>query len=1162
MTVTDAAGREVSLRDRYALERGRVQLSGVQALVRLIFDQRRADTRAGGRTAAFVSGYEGSPLSTLDLELGRQQALLDELGVIHVPAVNEELAATAAWGSQLARSFGSSYDGVLAIWYGKAPGLDRACDALRHANWVGTGPRGGGLVLVGDDPVSKSSTLPSASELALADLGIPVFFPGSVQEILDLGAHAIACSRASGIWCALKLVTNVADATATVEVAPERMRSVAPALPGGPRPEHVPHGFLLAPQTLELERGLVETRLELARRYAAANGLNVREGARDGWLGIVTAGKPYYDLRQALLELGIGDGDLERLGVRILKLGVIWPLDPDDLRGFAEGLEEILVVEEKRPFVEPQLRDALYGMAGAPRVVGKRDEHGAALLPGFGELDAYLIAPALVARLAARVDVAPYRSAHERLQRLAAREVVPLAVRTSFFCSGCPHNRSTDVFDPGTLVGAGTGCAAMVLLNDTDKGRVEVITQMGGEGTQWIGIAPFVDASHFVQNMGDGTFHHSGQLSLRFAVAAGLHATFKVFYNQAVAMTGGQAVAGVMSVPDLTRALAADGVTRTIVTTDDVGRYRGVRLAANAEVCDRRELGAVQRRLAELPGVTVMLHDQQCAAEKRRLRKRGRLEATGERVVINERVCEGCGDCGRKSDCLSVRPVDTELGRKTQIHQPSCNEDFSCLDGDCPSFVTVRGARRRLEPRLPTVALPAPRPAPGMGRPLRLRLAGIGGTGVVTVSQILGMAALLDGAHAEALDQTGLSQKGGVVLSDVLLADEAPRLPGRAPGGGVDVYLAFDLLAATQLRALGGADPERTIAVISTSRVPTGAMIVDPATAFPELADLVALVRRFTAGEPAAAFDAARLAEALFADDLPANLIVLGAAWQAGLVPLGLDAVEGAIRLNGAAVEQNLAAFAWGRAAVVDPAGVAAVIDPPEAPVAVPAWAAEAIAATGASGELRRLLEFRVPDLDGYQGRAYALDYLRFVEEARQAEAEAGVPLAGRAPVAEAVARQLHRLMAYKDEYEVARLHLLAAERARLTAGFEQGASVYWRLQPPLLRALGLRRKLRLGPWFEPALRALRSLRRLRGTPFDPFGRAAVRRVERQLPGEYRSLVRAALGRLSPETHGSVAALCETPDEVRGYEEIKLAGVARFRERAAALLAELERDPA
>jgi indolepyruvate ferredoxin oxidoreductase len=1144
--------REVSLQDKYLLEEGRILLTGLQGIVRLPLDQHRADRRRGLHTGTMISGYQGSPLGGLDLEIQRNRKLIDEHHVRHVPGLNEELGATSAWGSQLAAGLpGASYDGVLAMWYGKAPGLDRAADSLRHGNFVGVSRTGGALAVVGDDPSCKSSTVPSASESLLASFRMPVFFPGNVQEVLDLGLHAFACSRASGLWSGFKIITNVADAVGTAEVAPDRVTPVLPDLGY----EHQPHGNLLAPASLEMERTLLGVRTELALAYVRDNGVNRIEGASDAWLGIVAPGKAYYDLRHALRSLGLDDRALDRAGVRILKLGMIWPLEPEIACGFAHGLEEILVAEEKGPFVETQLKETLYGTPSAPRIVGKRDERGERLLPAELDLDADLIARAVAGRLRTRIQLDSVDARVRKLDEIEGRPAaLPMAQRTPFFCSGCPHNSSIKAPD-GTLVGGGIGCHTMVLLNPEGKGEITGITQMGGEGAQWIGMAPFTEDRHLVQNLGDGTFHHSGSLAVRAAVAAGVNITYKLLYNEHVAMTGGQAIEGQLSVPDLTRLLELEGVRRIIVTAEDTSRYKGVKLADIAELRDRGELLASQQELAQVEGVTVLIHDQECAAELRRKRKRGKAPEPAERIWINERVCEGCGDCGQKSSCLSVIPVDTEFGRKTQIHQASCNKDYSCLEGDCPSFLTVvPGERAKQGTPALEVELPDPERLATVDD-FAVRMMGIGGTGVVTVNQVLGMAALIDGLHVSGLDQTGLSQKGGPVISDLRISRGPLAAASKTPAGSIDLYLGFDLLGAASEKNLVTTDRERTVAVVSTHAVPTGRMVVDVNERFPELAAQLDRIDATTRSEHNLYLDAQMLSERLFGDHMMSNTLALGAAYQRGMLPVSAEALEEAIRLNGAAVEKNLAAFAWGRAVVAAPDAVERATRPPEGIVPVRELSKGErelvdLAVNGDQGELRRLAEVRVPELSAYQDEAYARRWAELVRRAHVAEQER---TPGHGELAEAVARQLFKLMAYKDEYEVARLHLDAVEQAKLRAEFGEDVKLAFNLHPPLLRAMGLKRKLKLGGWFVPAFRSLRGMRRVRGTRLDPFGRAEVRRVERELIREYEELVDEALTLLTPDTHATAVELLELPDLIRGYEDIKLRNVALYRKRAEAL---------
>jgi indolepyruvate ferredoxin oxidoreductase len=1172
----------VTLEDRWREQARAAPLSGIQAIVRALLDERREDARLGVRSAGFASGYPGSPLGGLDKELMRQHASLQAAGVVFQPGVNEELAATAVWGSQLAHTLpNATVDGVLGLWFGKSPGLDRAADAIRHASLSGVGPASGALAVVGDDPGCKSSTLPSSSERTLAGLLVPVLAPSSPQDVLDLGRHGLRLSRAAGLWCALKVVADVADATETVSF-------------GGPRGavgrlvEHAPNARLLAATSLNAERSLDEVRLPAALAYAHEHGLNrvVAAATRDE-LGVIAGGSAYAELARALDDLGLHESELAALGVRVLKVGMLWPLARDAVRGFAAGLRSVLVIEDKLPFLEDEVKSALYGLPHAPQVLGKLDADGQPLLPSHGALSADQIARTLGRLLADRLS--PDSTAVQRLARLergarAKLDPLPLA-RTPFFCSGCPHSTSTHA-EPGTLVGAGIGCHTMIVQDElAGTGRVgEVVslTQMGGEGAQWIGMAPFAGTDHFTQNIGDGTFHHSGSLALRAAVAAKANITYKLLYNDVVAMTGAQDVQGGMSVAELTRMLTAEGIARIAITTDEPARYRrlsrmasglrsgraglrAARLAHGVKVYDRAHLPEVERELAATAGVTVLIHDQMCAAERRRLRRRGRLPEPAEHAFINERVCEGCGDCGEKSGCLSVEPVQTELGRRTRIHQESCNRDVSCLRGDCPSFLTVRPGKRSHERRL----APTDLPGPPLHTPLRpvegappanstVRMVGIGGTGVVTVAQVLAMAAHLEDRAACVLDQTGLSQKGGPVVSDVRIGQE--RADGAAPravSASIDLLLGFDLLGAADPRYLAAADPERTIAVLNDAEKPTGAIVLRPSIPYPPHEELLGRVRARVADVPVLA-DAQRIAERAFGEDLQSNMVLLGAAWQLGVLPVGWEALSRAIELNGTAVQDNLAALSWGRAIVAAPDAVRALVGSPRAASQLPLpddVVARVVATPEIPERLRELVGRRAADLRQWGGARPRDEYLAAVAHVARLEQERAP---GHGEITESVARHLHHLTAYKDEYEVARLHLLPAERERREREFGPGARWWVHLHPPLLRALGLSHKVRLGRYSLPLLYVLRAGRRLRGTPLDLFGYASMRKLERALPGEYLELVQQGLARLTPRNHGYVLALSEQADAIRGYEDVKLRGVATWREASAQLLGQVQ----
>ncbi|MCH0564851.1 indolepyruvate ferredoxin oxidoreductase family protein [Streptomyces sp. MUM 136J] len=1143
MSTHDQAGA-FTLDHRYLCQDGTVYLTGVQALVRVLLDRVRHDRRSSRDTAVLVSGYEGSPLAGFDLELGRRARLLTQHNVVHRPAVNEELGATAVFGSQLVASAGARRPGgVVGIWYGKAPGLDRAGDALRHANFAGTHPGGGAVALVGDDPGAKSSTVPSASEGALADLAMPVFSPADSQDVLHHGLHAVELSRASGLWTAMKVVTNVADAAGTAVVAGEW---TPPALNGAYR--HEPTSRLLGTDLARLEQSLYDVRLPLAVQYIRAARLNsVDEHAGDR-IGIVAAGKSYLDVLEALRRLGMDQEALERHGVRLLRLGVIHPLEPEIVRRFASGLREIVVVEEKRAFLESALKQILYGDGSAPAVHGKTDPAGRTLFTALGELTPESIAAGLARRLSAHGPCEPVEAWRARPRR--ERIDLPLITRTPYFCSGCPHNSSTKA-PSATLAAGGTGCSTMTFFMDPERvGDIIGVTQMGGEGAQWIGMAPFVDADHFVQNVGDGTFHHSASLAVRAAVAAGVNITYKILYNSSVAMTGGQDAVGALPVEKVAALLLTEGVAKVIVTTDDPRRLRRTGMPRGVKVRHRDELLRSQTELASVPGVTVLIHDQECAAARRRKRRRGTQATPAAKVFINERVCEGCGDCGTRSNCLSVQPVDTAFGRKTRIHQSSCNVDYACLAGRCPSFLTVvPGGRPR--PEVPPLAeADLPEPTRVVPSDFATRITGIGGTGVVTVAQILATAAVIEGRHVRALDQTGLAQKGGAVVSDVRVTAEPESRPARLAGGECDLYLATDLLVAADPAHLGTVGTGRTVAVVSTSEVPTGQMIGDVSARFPDAQALCSSLERAVA--EARFLDARALARAVFGDDQFANVLQLGVAYQAGAVPVEASSIEQAIRLNGVAPDDNIQAFRRGRQSVSDPEALERATRPAAEPPPRPGGAAakvRALAKAEEGSELAGLLDVLVTDLADYQDIGYAREFAEFVGMVSRFEGRGG-------PLTVAAARSMHKLMAYKDEYEVARLSLDDRLRADIEAQFGPGARFHYRLQPPVLTALGIRRKIGFGPWFRVVLRVLRSMRRLRGTRLDPFGLTRVRRLERQLIEEYRESVRTALRSASAEDP-ALLELVSLPETVRGYDEVKLASAAAYRARRAELLASL-----
>jgi indolepyruvate ferredoxin oxidoreductase len=1150
-------GIQVSLDDVYATSDGRALMSGIQAIVRMVLEQRRLDRARGFDTAAFVSGYEGSPLGGLDLEFERAQSRLDDEGVVFAPGLNEELAATAVAGTQLLGDVPNhDHDGVVGFWYGKNPGLDRAADAIRHGNYSGTAPLGGAVALIGDDPTCKSSTLPSSSLAIARSLHLPLLSPSSVAEVVHLGLHAVALSRYSGLWAGLQIVADVADGSAVVDLG-----AAFPEIPAPDTSRLSRTPLLLGPRALETEKELFDIRLPRALEYVRRTSLNsITIDPPRARLGIVAAGYTYATTLRALEDMGLDAEACHQLGLRLIKISVPWPLDPADLRQLTAGLEEVLVIEDKEAFIESQIKEALYGSPDQPIVVGKFDLEGRPLVPASGSVNSDAVVRVLAARLP--VDRIPavgraHIDALTRRQRLVLHQAPPQA-RAAAFCSGCPHNISTRS-DDDQLVGLGIGCHIMAAFDTHGRGHQVGLTQMGGEGAQWTGLAPFAPGQHYEQNIGDGTFFHSGSLAVRAAVAAGVDITYKLLYNDAVAMTGGQEPQGRVAVPELTRLLAIEGVRRVIITTPEPKRYRGVSLDPIAEVRHRDDLPDALRELRRVGGVTVLIHDDRCAAEERRLRRRGRLPQPTSRVWINPRVCEGCGDCGEKSSCLSVVPVETDFGRKTEIHQGSCNDDLSCLRGDCPSFVMVTpdpragrkaGTRRQFtEPPVDLVP-PSHRRTPD---DLLVRMPGIGGTGVVTVSRILQMAAHLDGLYAAGLDQTGLAQKGGPVISDLRIAARPIGAAVKASAGGVDLLLGLDLLGVASDENLAVADPRRTVAVVNTAGVPTAAMVRDPSIPFPTD---TARIDRATRSADNLYLDAQWISERLFGDHLPTNLVMLGAAYQHGCLPVTADAIEEAIRLNGAGAQENQTAFRWGRAAVIDPGAVSDVLAPVKAPPPAPPASLHPLLAS-APAPLVEILELRAADLAGYQSSRYARHYLEEVLETGEIESRrTGDPTF---PVTRAFARGLHKLMAYKDEYEVARLHLDPAQRAAVTDAFGEGAGTKVLLHPPVLKALGLKRKVSLGMAAGPVFRTLRAGRHLRGTSFDPFGRTEMRRTERTLVDEYRSLMARSLDHLTPASADVVTAIAASAEEIRGYEDVKRRNIDRFRSQSAELFSQLPR---
>ncbi len=1133
------SNRAVTLDDKYAADDGRIFLNGTQALIRMALMQARRDKTAGLKTQGFITGYRGSPLGTIDMELTRAQRFLEQNEIHFVPGVNEDLAATSLWGTQqIHLNDKPAIDGVFGIWYGKGPGVDRTGDAFRHANLAGSSAHGGVLALAGDDHTCKSSTTSHQSEYALMDAMIPVLTPSTIQEMVAFGLHGWAMSRFTGGWAAMKVTAELTDRSVSM---PASLGTIQPVTPSG---FAMPDGGLSIrwPDTpQEQEARLHLYKVPAARAYVRANGLDrVTLGSAHARFGIVTAGKAFLDLRQALFDLGIDDTLAAELGITIYKLGVTWPVEPEGVRAFAVGLSEIFVVEEKRPLIEGQIKDILYALPGdlRPRVTGKQDETGAPLLKSHDELLPSEIARALAARLTA------HSVPSERFKPLAAPPVSKgadaIPKRSAYFCSGCPHNSSTKVPD-GSRALAGIGCHWMSQGMDRNTATY---SHMGGEGANWIGMAPFVPTEHIFQNIGDGTYFHSGLLAIRAAIAANVNITYKILFNDAVAMTGGQPHDGQLTPQAIAWQLYGEGVKRIAVLSDNPDRYFKGAFPPGVTIDDRDELDRIQRELRQLSGVTGLIFDQTCAAEKRRRRKRGKMDDPARFVVINEQVCEGCGDCSAQSNCLSVVPVETEFGTKRQIEQSSCNKDFSCLKGFCPSFVTVEGARLRKPAKVsladdtPLPALPEPQ-IPALARPYALLVTGVGGTGVITIGGILGMAAHLEGKAASIMDQTGMAQKGGAVTSHIVIAmnDEGIRA-ARIGGGAADAMLGCDALVAAGADAIGTLEKGRSRAVLNTHETITGGFTRNPEERVP-LISLIGAVKAACGPERVDVLDATDLATRLLGDAIGANLLILGYAWQKGLVPAGREAIEQAIRLNGASVGMNLAAFAWGRRAAIDPASVEAAAKPK-------GEISNAFAHRRLSEDVDALIRNREAQLTAFQDAAYAARYRVLVDRVRQAESRAAP---GGVKLTEAVARYFYKLMAYKDEYEVARLHTNGAFAAQLAERFEDGYRLKFHLAPPMIAArdsiTGHLKKRAFGGWMLMAFKILAKLKGLRGTPYDIFGYTAERRAERHLIEDYENAVSELIEGLNHANHALAVQIASLPERIRGYGHVKEKAMAQ-----------------
>jgi indolepyruvate ferredoxin oxidoreductase len=1148
----------VTLDDKYVLETGRVYLTGTQALVRLPMMQRQRDLAAGLNTACYISGYRGSPLGGFDQALWQAKRFIKKNHIEFQPGTNEDLAATALWGTQQIHLYsGARYDGVFGMWYGKGPGVDRSGDAFKHANYAGTSRHGGIVALAGDDHMAKSSTVAHQSEPAFISAGMPVIHAASVQEYLDWGLHAFEMSRYSGLWVGFKVLSETVDSSASVYVDPHRLEI------------HTPSDHHLPPDGVHIrwpddwlgqEKRVYSVKIPAALAYWRANKLDrVMMGRPDARFGIVTVGKSYLDVRQALDELGIDDAEAERLGLAIYKVGMVWPLETEGATTFCAGKREILVIEEKRPLIEQQLKDALFNMESGrrPVVVGKNDERGQHLFKSDGELTPFDIASVLVARFGLDSFGERTKQRFEMLKRRSGRQVRNESgmARVPYFCSGCPHNSSTKVPD-GSMALAGIGCHTLAIGMERNT---KTFTHMGAEGGTWVGASHFTDVPHVFQNLGDGTYFHSGYLAIRHAIASHTTITYKILYNDAVAMTGGQPHDGDVTPWRISRQVRAEGVDRIALVSDDPGKYPvGTEWAPGVTFHHRDQLDEVQRELREVKGVSVLIYDQTCAAEKRRRRKRGTYPDPAKRVLINQAVCEGCGDCSTESNCLSVTPVATEFGSKRAIDQSSCNKDFSCLNGFCPSFVTVEGGNLRKGKAVKASAAaatsePALPPAPTLpsiaDKPYGVLITGIGGTGVVTIGAIMGMAAHLEGKGATVLDQLGMAQKGGAVVSHVRLGATPEALHAvRLGAGGANLLLGCDLVVSAGADSLARLEPGVSRAIVNTHETITGEFTRHPDIAFPS--HTLRLSIEAAAGADACDFvEATRIATALLGDSIATNMFMLGYAYQQGLVPIGHEALEQAIELNGAAVAMNTSAFRWGRRAAADRAAVEKLAAPPAS------LAATVVPFTRIAKTLDEIVAVRMKHLAGYQNDALAQRYKALVDKVRAAEQKAAP---GRSELAEAVARNYSKLLSYKDEYEVARLHADAAFAAQLAGQFEGDYRLKFHLAPPIFSSrdpqTGHLIKQEFGAWMLPVFRMLAKLKGLRGTGFDIFGYTKERKTERALIGEYEALVAELLNGLSPANHALAVKLAAIPDDIKGYGHVKDAHLVKAKQKEAELL--------
>jgi indolepyruvate ferredoxin oxidoreductase len=1147
----------VTLDDKYDLGKSRIFVTGFQALVRLCMMQKERDRRAGLDTAGYVTGYRGSPLGTLDQQFIRAQRQLERHDIRFQAGINEDIAATALWGSQQAELRGEGkFDGVFGLWYGKGPGVDRTGDVFRHANFAGTSKYGGVLALMGDDHTAESSTTAHQSEYHFIDVMIPILNPAGVQEIVDYGLYGWAMSRFCGTWVALKSMHETVESTAVIDGSLERVNIVIP------QDFEMPEGGLnirLRDTILGQEARLHDYKRDAMLAFVRANKLNtyITSGGRGPRIGIITVGKSYLDVRQALDELGIDEVRCNDLGIRLYKIACPWPISKSDLQNFADGLELIIVIEEKRSLIEVQVREELYGTTNQPVCIGKRDEQGNWLFPVKGALDpneiAICIGERILQRLGPNEEIAARVAGLKQAQSILA-QTQEIAVRTPYFCSGCPHNSST-VVPEGMRAYAGIGCHYMAQWMDRSTLGY---TQMGGEGANWIGEAPFSKRPHVFQNLGDGTYNHSGYMAIRAAIAAGVNITYKILFNDAVAMTGGQANDGELTVPQIARQVAAEGAKRVVVVTDEPWKYaRDEEWPRGLTIHHRDDVIPVQQELAAIPGLTVLIYDQTCAAEKRRRRKRGRFPDPDKRVIINELVCEGCGDCGVKSNCVSVQPLETEWGRKRTIDQSSCNKDFSCLKGFCPSFVTVTGAKLKRGaasvPALDLTALAEPK-LPRIDQTYDIIVTGVGGTGVVTIGGILGMAAHLEGKGVAVLDMAGLAQKGGAVYSHMRIAARPDDIHAiRIAAGAADLVLGGDIVVAGNKKVLAAVKHGSTEMVVNVAEFLPGDFTRNPDFSLPTERLKRAIIA--DAGREKTHFiDASRAASALFGNTVGANIFLVGYAYQLGALPLAAESIEQAIELNGEAVEMNKQAFRWGRRAAADPTAVESLFKPAEA----------ASDARRLSQSLHELIDRRAAFLTDYQNAAYAKRYRDRVERVKAVEA-ARAP--GKSGLADAVARYLFKLMAYKDEYEVARLYSDGAfmQQVKNELGGEH-LRFDVHLAPPLLasvnKATGEPKKLTFGPWIFPVFRLLARCKFLRGTALDPFGYSQERRTERRLVRDYESMLDEVLAKLEPDNHHIAVGLAAIPEKIRGFGHVKMRQLKAAKADQAALFEQFRAGPA